>query len=76
MQYKRAKEYLYNAAMLIKEQTDDKPMIRQYINDVCDSIVKDTINCPSFDVSDKKREQYANWLHGYAATLHESNRRP
>lgn len=42
--YKRAKEQLKNAADLIKSTNpSDKPMIRMYINDVCDSIVNNIL---------------------------------
>ena len=72
--YKQAKQQLKNAADLMKKTNPtDKPMIRMYINDVCDSIVKDIINCPSWNISDVKREQYINWLHDYACTLHPKN---
>jgi hypothetical protein len=72
--YKIAKQYLKNAADLIKQTNPkDRPMIRMHINDVCDSIIKDTINCPSWNISDLKREQYADWLHSYACTLHPKN---
>lgn len=69
--YQIAKQHLKNAADLIKQTNpNDKPAIRQYINDVADSIVKDTINCPSWNISESKREQYINWLSLYACKLH------
>jgi hypothetical protein len=72
--YKTAKQHLKNAADLIKQTNPtDKPMIRMYINDVCDSIIKDTINCPSWNISDLKREQYTDWLQSYSCTLHPKN---
>lgn len=71
MNYQTAKQQLKNAADLIKTtKPTDKPMIRQYINDVADSIIKDTINCPSWDISEARREQYRNWLCLYACKLH------
>lgn len=74
MNYQRTKQQLKNAADLIKQTNPtDKPMIRQYINDVCDSIIKDTINCPSWNISETKREQYRNWLCLYACELHPKN---
>lgn len=69
--YQTAKRHLKNAADLVKRtHPTDKPMIRQWINDTADAIVKDTINCPRWNISDAKREQYANWLHNYAGSLH------
>ena len=42
--YQKAKQQLKNAANLIKQTNPtDKPMVRQYINDVADSIIKDII---------------------------------
>jgi hypothetical protein len=69
--YQRAKEQLKNAADLIKEtRPNDKPMIRQYVNDVADSITKDMINCLSWNITEAKRDQYRNWLSLYACRLH------
>jgi hypothetical protein len=68
--YQQAKQHLKNAADLFKSTTNDIPAIREYVNNVCDSIVKDTINCPSWNISDSRREQYTNWLHNYACKLH------
>lgn len=69
--YQEAKQQLKNAADLVKStHPNDKPMIRQWINDTADAIIKDTINCPSWDISEAKREQYRNWLSLYACKLH------
>ena len=69
--YQQAKQQLKNAAMLAKQsQPNDKPFIRQWINDTADAIVKDIINCPSWDISELKREQYRQWLSLYACKLH------
>lgn len=68
--YQTSKKQLKNAAVLIKSTTNDKPLIREYINNVADSIIKDTINCPSWDITEAKREQYRNWLSLYACKLH------
>lgn len=68
--YQNLKMQLKNAADLIKSTTNDKPAIREYINNVADSIIKDAINCPSWDITEAKREQYRNWLSLYACKLH------
>jgi len=70
--YQQCKQQLKNASVLYK--STDKPARREYINNVCDSIVKDTINCPSWNISDIKREQYTNWLHNYACKLHPKSK--
>lgn len=73
--YQKCKQQLKNAADLIKQTNPtDKPMIRQYINDVADSIIKDTINCPSWNISEVKREQYRNNLSNYACKLHPKSK--
>ena len=68
--YQITKQQLKNGADLIKSTTDDKPAIRTYINNLADSIIKDTINCPSLGISEAKREQYRYWLSLYACKLH------
>lgn len=70
-QYQTAKQQLKNAADLVKASyPNDKPMCRQFINDTADAITKDIINCPSWDISEAKREQYREWLSLYACKLH------
>lgn len=72
--YQKCKTWLKNSAELAKQSyKNDNPAIRQHINDVADSIIKDTINCPSWDISEAKREQYRQWLSLYACKLHPKN---
>ena len=69
--YREAKRQLKNAANEAKlSRPNDKPFIRQWINDTADAIIKDYINCPSWNISENKREQYRNWLNLYACKLH------
>jgi hypothetical protein len=69
--YQEAKSQLKNHATAAKIiNPNDKPFIRQYINDGADSIVKEIILNPKWDISETKRNQYTNWLHLYAAKLH------
>ena len=72
--YTKAKQQLKNSADLVrKNYPKDKPMQRGWINDTRDAIEKDIINCPSWDISEAKREQYRNWLSDYACKLHPKN---
>lgn len=74
MNYQIAKQQLKDAAQLVKStHADDRAMCRTWINDTADSIIKDIINCPRWDISEAKREQYRNWLSLYACKLHPKN---
>jgi len=65
--YSEAKENLKDAAYDAKRNfPNDKPAIRQTINDTADQLIRDF----PLSWSDKKRNQFAKWLHEYACTLH------
>ena len=62
--YQQAKRNLKGTAEMAKSQfSNDKPMIRQIINDSIDNIVE------SYNLNDIKR----NLLCNYACTLHPKN---
>lgn len=65
-EYKEAKKALKMEAENIKMMTNDKPMIRQVINDKVDSLLK--LFPKSFSYNRVK--MYEDWLSSYAVTLH------
>jgi CxxC motif-containing protein (DUF1111 family) len=68
-EYQQAKAELKEVAKLVKRSNrNDKPFIRQTINDYCDMLCRDL----SLSLSDARRNQYQNWLHNLAANLHPS----
>lgn len=61
--YQQAKRHLKDNADTAKSQfNDDKPMIRQIINDTADIICKDS----HYNLADYQKDL----LHNYACTLH------
>ena len=64
-EYQQAKNELRSFAENISNS--DKPAKRMAINDQTDSIIKDN---RWLKFSDKKQNQYFNWLSDFACTLH------
>ena len=64
--YQSAKRTLKATADMAKSQfADDKPMIRQIINDSADNLCRDTLYVLT--------EYQKDLLHNYACTLHPKN---
>ena len=55
-----------------KEFRNDKPGIRQAINDYTDNLCRNEIERAKLrqEISEAKATQYMNWLSDYACTLH------
>ena len=64
-EYQKAKNELKNFANVLSNS--DKPAKREAINDFTDSIIKDN---RWLKFSEKKQEQYFNWLQDFTCTLH------
>lgn len=68
-EYKEAKQRLKSFSESLKHETDDKPMIRMYINDYVDDLSKSMFKKFTFE----RVEMYRNWLSSYACKLHPKN---
>jgi len=72
MPYQNLKTQVKECAKNIKNISDDKPLINMVINDFLDTLNKSDIEQMLLknEISEKKAEQYKNWLADYACTLH------
>lgn len=71
--YHQAKQSLIQTAIRIKKShPNDKPMQRQVINDMADSLCKSEFQQAFLRelISEAKYNQWCNWLHNYACNLH------
>lgn len=65
--YQQAKKQLRDFAKEVKQaHPNDKPLQRQSINDMADSLSREFWR----HTNDKKANQWKNWMHSYAANLH------
>ena len=74
--YQNAKACLKEVADEAKRTTGntDKPYIRQCINDTADDLINQfNWHAMKEKISEKKANQYSNWLSGYACNLHPKN---
>lgn len=65
--YLQAKQQLKDLKTSLK-CSNDKPMVRQSLNDYCDSLKREI--CRNYSISDKLHQLYSVWLDNYVCSLH------
>jgi len=72
MPYQNLKTQITEVSKSLKQNSDDKPMINMGLNDFFDSLCKNDIEQLVLreKISEKKAEQYKNWLINYVCKLH------
>lgn len=69
--YQNAKELMKSTAKELKRTSNDKPYIRYELNNMADSLYRQfEYYAMKETISQKKAEQYKNWLSSYTCNLH------
>jgi len=69
--YQNAKQLMKDQAKEMKRTSNDKPYIREALNNLCDDMCRQfNWHAMKGTISEKQAKQYAFWLASYTGTLH------
>lgn len=69
--YLNAKATMKSEAKTLKAQCNDKPYIRECLNNLCNDFISQfNWHAMKETISEKQAKRYANWLDNYTCSLH------